>query len=140
MDIDVKWMIAVAYYRGWLGEYSNNSFVKKVIAEIEDADVIFAPICDNRSALIINEFISGISTDLQCINALKACGLKYQYVFRNEKALKNLELISDLYVCKEEKSKYINDGIELNNVGLNQVKFARIEYKGKGLIIGQLLK
>ncbi len=139
-DIDVKWMIAVAYYRGWLGEYSNHSFVKKIVSEVENADVIFAPICDNRSALIINEFISGISTDLQCVNALKACGLKYQYVFRNEKALNKLELISDLYICKEEKSKYINDGLELNNVGLNQVKFARIEYKGKGLNIGQLLK
>ena len=139
-DIDVKWMLAVAYYRGWLGDYSNHSFITKIINEIEKADVIYAPICDNRSALIINEFISGISTDLQCINAFRACGLKYQYVFRKEKALSKLELISDLYICKAEKDKYIQDGIELNNIGLNQVKFARIEYKGKGLSIGQLLK
>ena len=139
-DIDVKWMLAVAYYRGWLGDYAKHSFITKIINEIEKADVVYAPICDNRSALIINEFISGISTDLQCINALRACGLKYQYVFRNEKALSRLELISDLYICKAEKDKYIQDGIELNNIGLNQVKFARIEYKGKGLSIGQLLK
>lgn len=139
-NVDTEWMISIAYYRGWLDDYKNCSFVKNIINKISDCDVIIAPIADNRMYDIITEYVEGSITDEQCRHALAATNLGFQYVLKTNKAVKNIELIKEMYVCKKEKEKCIENKISLTDNGLQKVKMARIEYKGKGKYIGELLK
>lgn len=139
-NVDTKWMIAIAYYRGWLNDYKNCSFVKNIIDEINDCDIIIAPIADNRMFDIITEYVEGTITDEQCKHALAATNLGFQYVLKTDKAVKQTKLIKEMFVCKKEKEKYIENRVFLTDNGLQKVRMARIEYKGKGKYIEEILK
>ena len=138
--VDNDWMIAIAYFRGWLNEYNNHPFILKVLEELKDADVIIAPIADNRMFDIINEFIENEITDEQCKHALAATNLGFQYVLKTQKAIDNLSFLREMYVSSNEKDYCTNSRISLTNNGLQKVKMARIEYKGKGKYIEEILK
>lgn len=139
-NVDKEWMIAIAYYRGWLKEYLNHPYVDKIISSVNEHDIIIAPIADNRMFDIISEFVRGEITDLQCEHALAATNLGFQYVLKSENALKNISLIKPLYVCSREKEKLVNLRLEMNDLSQDKVRVARIEYRGKGQYIDELLK
>ena len=139
-NVDKEWMIAIAYYRGWLKEYLNHPYVEKIISSVNEHDVIIAPIADNRMFDIISEFVRGEITDLQCEHALAATNLGFQYVLKSENALKNISLIKPLYVCSREKEKLVNLRLEMSDLSQDKVRVARIEYRGKGQYIDELLK
>lgn len=138
-NVDTEWMIAIAYYRGWLEEYKESTFIKTIINKIKDCDVIIAPIADNRMFDIITEYVEGGITDEQCKHALAATNLGFQYVLKTNKAINNIELIKEMFVSKKEKEKCIENRVSLTNNGLQKVKMARIEYKGKGKYIEEVL-
>jgi len=139
-NVDIDWMISIAYYRGWLEEYKNSPIIKNIINKTSECDVIIAPIADNRMFDIITEYVEGTITDEQCRYALAATNLGFQYVLRTNKAICNLELIKEMFVCRKEKEECIEKRISLTNNGLQKVKMARIEYKGKGKYIEEVLK
>ena len=139
-NVDKEWMIAIAYYRGWLKEYLNHPYVEKILSSVDEHDIIIAPIADNRMFDIISEFVRGEITDLQCEHALAATNLGFQYVLKSENALKNISLIKPLYVCSREKEKLVNLRLEMSDLSQDKVRVARIEYRGKGQYIDELLK
>jgi hypothetical protein len=133
-------MISIAYFRGWLKEYENTIVIQKILQKIQQADVIIAPIADNRMFDIINEFVENEITDEQCRHALAATNLGYQYVLKTKKAIDSISYLQELYVCNKEKEKCIEGRVSLTNNGQQKVKMARIEYKNKGRYIGEILK
>ena len=137
--VSKEWMIAVAYYRGLLDNYSNHKVIKNIIKKVEDADLIIAPIADNKMYNIINQFVLGEITDEQCSHALSATDLGNQYVVRTEKALEKMYLLKECYVSKSEMKEYDNIRSKISDLGLKKVKLARIEYKGKGKYIDEVL-
>lgn len=138
--VDTKWMITIAYYRGWLEDYKDCDFIRNIINEIDTCDVIIAPIADNRMFDIISEYVEGTITDEQCRHALAATNLGLQYVLKTSKAANQIQLIKEMYVCKKEKEKCIENRNFLTNSGFQKVKMARIEYKGKGKYIEEVLR
>lgn len=139
-NVDDVWMIAIAYFRGWLSDYENHEYITNLLKQIEDSDVIIAPIADNRMFDIISEFAEVEITDEQCRHALSSTNLGYQYVLKSEEALKACTFIQEMFVCGAEKKDCANSRIEQTNVSLQKVKMARIEYKNKGKYIEELLK
>lgn len=139
-DIDTDWIIAIAYFRGWIEDYLETSFVKNVLDKIKDCDIIIAPIADNRMFDIITEFVEGNITNEQCKHALAATNLGLQYVLKTTKAVEHVSFIQEMYVCKKEKEKCIENRVSLTNNGIQKVRMARIEYKGKGKYIEEILK
>ena len=139
-NVDNSWMIAIAYYRGWLKDYEDHKVVRKVLDSIKDADVIIAPIADNRMFDIINEFIENFITDEQCRHALAATNLGFQYVLKTKKAVDSITYLQEMFVCKKEKEYWIDERLSLAKTGLQKVKMARIEYKNKGRYIEEILK
>ncbi len=139
-NVDTEWMLAIAYYRGWLKEYENNSLVNDIVEKVEKADVIVAPIADNRMFDLISEFVDGSITNEQCKHALAATNLGYQYVIKTQKGINSLDFIQICYLSSKEKEEYKSRRLENNNINLNKVKVARIEYRGKGQYIDELLK
>lgn len=139
-NVDLEWMLTIAYYRGWLEEYKNCSFIQTIINKVSDSDVIVAPIADNRMFDLIAEFVEGSITDEQCRHALAATNLGFQYVLKTNKSICNIKLIKEMYVSKKEKEQCIKSRVSLTDNGMQKVRMARITYKGKGKYIEEVLK
>ena len=140
-DVCKEWMILISYFRGKIDEFSNSKYLKEILAELKDVDVVIAPIADNTMYDILDSFSSGDITDLQCLNALSANWLGKQYVFLNDKVIKkSLKEIDRLYICEDEKQDYKTKRKENIDIGKAKVKLAKREFAGKGVYIEELLK
>lgn len=137
--VDQEWMLTIAYYRGALEKYSNSSLLKELIASSRKCDYIIAPIADNRMFSIINSFIRGEITDEQCKHCLAATSLGNQYVFINDLAASKLQMVEKVYLCEKEKQYYQEMRSNDAKLGEDKVMLARIEYRGKGKYIDEIL-
>lgn len=139
-EVNQQWMLTIAYYRGTLNKYSEHPAIKKLIEESRTCDYIIAPIADNRMFQIINSFIDGEITDEQCKHCLAATNLGKQYVFINNKSAKNLKILERCYISSNERDYYKNIRSSDARLGDDKVKLARIEFRGKGKYIDEILK
>lgn len=139
-SVSREWMIMVAYFRGRLNQEKRIGIIDKELKQIESADYIVAPIADNRMFEIIDQFIAGEITDVQCQHRLSATNLGMQYVFRTEKALRKVEMLEKCFLTESEKGMYLksrHDSYEMNH---DKVKLARRNYRNKGKYIEEILK
>lgn len=137
--VNRDWMLTIAYFRGALDEYYNHPIIKKLVGEARNCDYIVAPIADNRMFQIINSFIAGELTDEQCEHCLAATNLGNQYVFTSAKAADRLRIIERSYVSAKERDYYLEQKWKDVSLSENKVKLARINYRGKGQYIDEIL-
>ncbi len=45
-ECNLEWMLAICYYRGTIKDYESNNIIKKIVSEVESADVVIAPIAE----------------------------------------------------------------------------------------------
>lgn len=138
-ECNLEWMFAICYYRGTLREFASNQMVGKIIAEIEEADVIIAPIADNKMFYVMAQFTEGeINADV-ALHSLSASKLGMQFIFKTEKALQNLVPIEKYYLSEPEREdcrKLLNErSYEIDT----KLKLAKREFK-TGLYIEEILK
>ena len=138
-EVNLDWMLTIAYYRETLEDYKDKKIIKKLIEESRDCDYIIAPIADNRMFQIINSFIAGEITDEQCKHCLAATNLGLQYVFISDKAINNLTMLERCYISESEKECYKKIKSSETKLGDDKVKLARIRYRGKGKYIDEIL-
>lgn len=138
-EVNQEWMMTIAYYRGALEEYKAHPMVRKWVEQSRHCDYIIAPIADNRMFQIINSFILGEITDEQCRHCLAATNLGYQYVFVSEQSVNHIKLIERCYISVNEKEYYKNIRCSDSKLGDDKVKMARIQYRGKGRYIDEIL-
>jgi len=138
-NVDQEWMLTIAYYRGTLEQYESHQMIQKLLQKSRDCDYIIAPIADNRMFQIINSFISGEITDEQCKHCLAATNLGYQYVFISDKSVKSINLTERVYISDSERKYYKGIRTADAKLGEDKVKLARIEYRGQGYYIDELL-
>ena len=138
-DCNLEWMIAICYYRGTLREYASSQMVSKIVAEIEAADVIIAPIADNKMFYVMAQFTDGeINADV-ALHSLSASKLGLQFIFKTDKALQNLVPIEKYYLSNPEREdcrKLLNERSYEIDIKL---KLAKREFK-TGLYIEEILK
>ncbi len=138
-ECSLEWMLAICYYRGSLEHYSQNTKINSIVSEVEKADVIIAPIADNKMFYIMSQFTEGeINADV-ALHSLSASKLGNQYIFKTETALNHLIPIERYYVCNPEREdcrQRLNErSFEINT----KLKLAKREFKN-GLYIEELLK
>lgn len=138
-NVSVDWMLAVCYYRNQIPEYANSERILRIRDKVDNCDYVYAPIADNKLFEVIDAFVAEEITDLQCLYALSATHLGYQYVLKTENALKNLEIIDHLYFCSVEKSLYNKESDVENNTSLHKAFIAKKRYSGQGQYISELL-
>lgn len=139
-NVDTDWMLAVAMCRHKLDDYANNPKIQELKAYIDNCDYVYAPIADNNLFDIIDSFINGEITDLQCLYAISATHLGYQVVLKNEKALSHIDLKKHLYLCSVEKSFFNKESDIESNTSMNKAKIATTKYKDVGKYIDELLQ
>ena len=138
-QVDQEWMMTIAYYRGALDQYKDHAIIQKIIEESRNCDYIVAPIADNRMFKIIDSFIQGEITDEQCKHCLAATNLGKQYVFVSDLAISQLKILERVYLSGNEKNYYKLMRSSDSKLGDDKVKLARIQYRGKGIYIDEIL-
>ena len=63
-----------------------------------------------------------------------------QYIFISDNAIKKVKLIERCYISNEEKEYYRNIRSADAKLGDDKVKLAKIQYRGKGKYIDEILK
>lgn len=139
-NISNDWMLAVAYYRETLSdEYKQSGAVQRVIESIESADYVIAPIADNRIFETIDMFVNKELTDTQCRYALSAIHLGNQYVFKTQRCVDNLEILSRCYMCPIERASFAHDNSIETNTSRYKADIAKQRFADKGQYIDELL-
>lgn len=139
-SVNREWMLTIAYFRGKLEEYADTETVKQLRKANEGIDYIVAPIADNRMFEIIDSFIDGEITDVQCKHCLSATNLGRQYVFVSQKALDNITLLERCFLADSEKEFYLNTRQEGFKMNMDKVKLARKQYRNQGNYIEDILQ
>ena len=138
--VDREWMLTVAFHRGRLEEFKDSTVVTQLKKSMEGIDYIVAPIADNRMFEIIDQFIDGEITDIQCQHCLSATNLGLQYVFLTENALSHITLLERCYLSDLEKEAYLTARHESFSINQDKVKLARKQYRNQGEYIEDILK
>lgn len=138
--VNRDWMLMIAYYRQRLGAYADSEIIRALIEEMQGVDYIVAPIADNRMFEIIDQFIDGEITDIQCRHCLSATNLGRQYVFVSDKALSQTELLERCYLTTAEKESYLLSRRESYELNRDKVKVARKQYRNQGKYIEDILE
>ncbi len=138
--VNREWMLTIAFFRNKLGAYHDTEIVKQITRVRDGVDYIVAPIADNRMFEIIDSFIDGEITDVQCQHCLSATNLGMQYVFISEKALENITVLERCYLTDLEKNAYLTSRQESSQINQDKVKLARKQYRNQGEYIEDILK
>lgn len=139
-SVSRQWMLTIAYYRGRLKEYQDTEIVQALARTTEGIDYIIAPIADNRMFEIIDSFIDGEITDIQCQHCLSATNLGMQYVFVSERALSHIVLLERCYLTQAEKESYLTSRQESYQMNQDKVKLARRQYRNQGEYIEDIIR
>ena len=139
-NVERDWMLLIAYYRNRLGDFKDTPLIHDLLKKIVDVDYIVAPIADNRMFEIIDQFIDGEITDIQCRHCLSATNLGKQYVFLTEKAVSRVSVLEHCYLARSEKEYYLESRKESVRVNNDKVKLARRQYRNEGEYIEEILK
>jgi transcriptional regulator with XRE-family HTH domain len=138
-DCSLDWMTAICYFRGTLKKYAESERVQKVIKKTEDADVIIAPIVDNKMFYVMSQFAEGEINADAALHSLSASRLGLQYIFKTDRALENLVPIERYYLSVPERedcrSTLTRRGYEIDT----KLKLAKREFK-TGLYIEELFE
>ena len=137
-DCSLEWMLAICYFRGTLGEYSNSDRIQRIANKVNEADVVIAPIADNKMFHIMAQFVEGdINADV-ALHSLSASRLGLQYIFKTDQALERLVPIEKYYLCASERKDCIRRQIERSYEIDTKLKLAKREFK-TSLYIEELL-
>ena len=140
LSCSLEWMILICYYRGTIDSYKDSKIVKNAVKLIDNADIIIAPIADNKMFYVMQQFASGDITSDQAIYSLSASSLGMQYVFKTEKAIASLKGIERLYLSDGEKGDIRFMSRKHGEKIDTKLKLAKREYRGKGPYIDELFK
>lgn len=140
LNVNRDWMLLIAFFRNKLTDYAEHPIILNLLSKLEGVDYIVAPIADNRMFEIIDSFIDGEITDIQCQHCLSATSLGNQYVFVTDNALKQLQILRHCYLASDEKKYYLSYKREELRVGNDKVKVARRQYRGQGEYIEDILR
>ena len=138
-SVSQDWMMTIAWFRGGLMQYQDHPLIRQYAENVRNCDYVIAPIADNRMFQIIDSFINGEITDEQCSHCLAATNLGNQYVMTSEKAIRQVRLLERCYIPENEKSWYRSVRSSDAEMGSQKVKMARIQYRGKGQYIDEIL-
>ena len=138
-DCSMDWMLAICFFRGTIKEYAGSSRVQQIIMKISDADIVIAPIADNKMFYIMSQFAEGeINADV-ALHSLSSSSLGLQYIIKTERALKKCIPIEKYYLPRQEREDCRKTLIERGYEIDTKLKLAKREFK-EGLYIEELLK
>ena len=140
LDCNIDWMLTVCYFRKMINDYCNHPLIINLLNKIKNADIIIAPIADNKMFNIMREFGDGQITTKQAIHSLASSGLGKQYVLKTDKAIAKLVQIDRLFISSAERKAIKNSMEERGKEIDTKLKLSKREFRGEGQYIDELFK
>lgn len=140
LGVERDWMLMIAFFRRKLTAYEKHPLIREILERLNGVDYVVAPIADNRTFQIIDSFIEGEITDVQCRHCLSATNLGNQYVFLTQRAADQIKILRRCYLPSVEKEAYISARSDDAQVSNDKVKIDRKQYRGQGQYIEEILR
>ena len=135
---NLDWIFTIALFRNRLGRYESHPRIQKLRQELMENDYVIAPAADNRMFRVMDAFIDGKITDVQCREEISCRNLGNEYVFLSEPALKNVRILTRCYLAEKEKEELRKEEREERKLSPEERRIQK-EDGGKGKTIDQLL-
>lgn len=134
------WMLYTAYNRGALPENVDYKKLQEQVEGINDCDVIIGLVADDRSAYAFQRFLANAMTDECLIRCISHFNLGYQYVFKTERACKQIKIIEEKLIAGRDYDDASHN--KRVRIGTSQeiVKKYETEYRRIGLLMEELLE
>ena len=133
-------MLLVCHFRKMITEYDNHPIITELIDKIQNADVIIAPIADNKMYNIMKQFGEGDITTKQAIHSLASSGLGNQYVLKTDKAISKLKEIERIFLSSSERNVIGRQMEDRGNEIDTKLKLVKRNFRGEGQYIDELFK
>lgn len=137
--IDLDFLLERSRLKGWLGDKERHGRVTKIERRVKRADVLSVPLTDASMDNLIFRFAEGEITDEQCIHALQGYSLGMRYMIMTQKGRDALSKIREYYSSKSEIDDYQKHRESLLAEARKKARLARIEFRGKGKYIDEIL-
>ena len=138
-DCSLDWMLSICFFRGTIKPYAESRMVQRIAKKIDEADIVVAPIADNKMFYIMSQFAEGEINVDAALHSLSASSLGLQYIIKTERALKNCIPIEKYYLSVPEREDCRKALIERGYAIDTKLKLAKREFKD-GLYIEELLR
>lgn len=135
LGVEQDWMLMIAFFWRKLTEYAAHPMIQKILNRLDGVDYVVAPIADNRMFQIIDSFIDGEITDIQCLHCLSATNLGNQYVFRTQQAVNQVQILRRCYLAAAERKPMFRFEVRRSKSQTTKSKLPAGNIVGKGSIL-----
>ena len=139
-QVGLDWMLTVCLFRDRLKQYENHPILQGLRKNVEEADVVIAPIADNAMYEVMSMFAEGYITDIQAQHALSASNLGKQYALKSETALRCLTMVDRLYLAKGEKEELEKKREKAAVLAKDKIKIAIEKHRREGRYVEEIFQ
>ncbi len=140
VEIGLDWALLIAFNRGKMEGIRNTEIYKKYSSMSTECDIIIGHIANDRMFVVLDRFFSGEITEVALINSLYALKLGKQYVAITEKACRQITIIEEKPIGKEEREQLIIMSQKNRIVGISKAEEICKIYRREGRYFDEILE
>ena len=136
---DLDWAMLVAYHRGRMEQIKGTEFYGKYSQLDAGKDLVIGSIANDRMFYVLDNFFTGVITDMALVNSLSALKLGKQYVATTEKACAAVRIEKELPISMMER-RFLQDESEANRQkGIHLANEICKNYRREGKFFDEIL-
>lgn len=136
---DLDWAMLVAYHRGRMEPIKGTSLYEKYSRMDAGKDIVIGSIANDRMFYVLDNFFTGVITDLALVNSLSALKLGLQYVATTEKACAAVRIEKEIPLSLLER-RFLQDESDANRQrGVSLVNDICKNYRRDGKFFDEIL-
>jgi len=105
LEIGIDWAFLIAYHRGKMEHVKGSGIYQRYAGLSADCDMIIGDIANDRMFVVLDRFFSGEISDVALVNSLSALKLGKQYVALTDKACRQIKILGEKAIGKDERAK-----------------------------------
>lgn len=110
---DLDWAMLVAYHRGRMEQIKGTALYNKYSMIDAGKDIVIGNIANDRMFYVLDNFFTGVITDMALVNSLSALKLGKQYVATTEKACTAVRIEKEIPLSLLER-RFLQDESDAN--------------------------
>ena len=110
---DLDWAMLVAYHRGRMEQIKGTALYDKYSRIDAGKDIVIGSIANDRMFYVLDNFFTGVITDMALVNSLSALKLGKQYVATTEKACAAVRIEKEISLSLLER-RFLQDESDAN--------------------------
>ena len=138
-DDPVLWCLYIGYNRNRLPKDTPSNLFT-IFSNIDSFDVVAGIIADDRISRVYSAFLDGAITDKCLIECLRLVDYGRQFVFKTDKSIRNLTLVSSYKITKEIKKSSVVWGRKMKDNVDSRLDELAIKYEEDGSRIRRVLR